>query len=167
MAVESVLYTTSEGRLLADSIAPASTDPRPTTRRSCLSFWMYSRVRAMADRRSWGHGPSSSISKVGERTKAVDPVVIDRGSGHKAFAMFPASGTTSTSSNLRGNIVDEGIVVTGTTGKFIYKSEARLRGSSRLFSFSLGASTAANLLLGHGIHRVQVCDHPSRIQGNK
>ena len=56
----------------------------------------------------------TSMSKVGERSKAVDAVEIDRGSGHKAFTTFAASNAASTSNpcGLGENIVEEGVTAT-------------------------------------------------------
>jgi hypothetical protein len=81
----SLLIKVKEGSHRAASMAAASTDPGSTTTRSCSSFRMYPRVRSIAAWRSPGLGPETSIEKSGERSKPVDPVVIDRGSGHKAF----------------------------------------------------------------------------------
>ena len=71
---------------------------------------MYSRVRATAHLRSSGYGPLTSMSKVGERSKAVDAVEIDRGSGHKAFTTFAASDAASRCNPcvLGENILKEG-----------------------------------------------------------
>jgi len=65
----------------------------------------------IADWRSLGHGPLTSILKEDESTKPVDPVVIDRGSGQSAFTALPASSAASTSSGLGESIVGEGVVV--------------------------------------------------------
>lgn len=69
-----------------------------------------------------GNEPLSSMSKVGERTKGVDPVVIDRGSGHNASTTFPASSVASTSNAFRENIEEERVVITawGTTEVYMH-----------------------------------------------
>ena len=46
------------------------------------------------------------ILKEGESTSPVDPVVIEWGSGHKAFAM-PVSNAASTSNGFGENIVEK------------------------------------------------------------
>ena len=114
--------------------------PQQTTRRPCLSFWMYSRVRATAHLRSSGYGPLTSMSKVGGRSKAVDPVEIDRGSSHKAFTTFAASNAASTNNpcGLGENIVEEGVATTevrpGPTVGWLYtNSDSRMGDPSRLF----------------------------------
>jgi hypothetical protein len=50
----------------------------------------------------------------------VDPVVIDRGSGHKASTTFPANSPATTNSNVGKSIVEKVIVIDGVGEGFIY-----------------------------------------------
>lgn len=63
----------------------ASDAPRPMTNRSSLSLCKNDFVLETASVRSWGaSGTATLIAKVGDRRRAVDPVVRCCGKGHRA-----------------------------------------------------------------------------------
>lgn len=90
----------------------------------------------------------------------MDPVVIDRGSGHKPSTTFPTSSVARTSNNFEESIGREGTTATGEGRREAYMETSRL-GSEDLPVFSL---VNMDMLLSYQSPCTQCGHQPSRFK---